>query len=246
TTDGGSDNPRKRDVQKLLLDFLDEPADSPRRTQQGVYAAYTFGHAEKEAKIILLDVRFHREPRSRLKQWLGLTTVGEADILGSDQWQWLEQQLTNSSANVHLIGSGTQIIPNEHGYEKWADFPKARQRLLELIAKTKPRNVIFITGDRHFGEISRLHHERLAQPLYELTSSGMTHHAEDHWYWKFSDEPNRHRSGANYLGLNFGVIEFDWDASTAALQIRNVDNAVVREEKITLEPASGARQRSQR
>ncbi|HEV3409320.1 MAG TPA: alkaline phosphatase D family protein, partial [Chthoniobacterales bacterium] len=46
TTDGGSDNPRKRDVQKLLLDFLDEPADSPRRTQQGVYAAYTFGHAE--------------------------------------------------------------------------------------------------------------------------------------------------------------------------------------------------------
>ncbi|MCA1659312.1 MAG: alkaline phosphatase family protein [Verrucomicrobiaceae bacterium] len=238
TTNGGSDNPAKRDVQKLLLDFLDEPPESARRTQDGVYAAYTFGPAGNQAKLILLDGRFHREPRSRLKQWLGLTTVGEADILGAAQWQWLEQQLEGSSADVHLIGSGSQVIAHEHRYEKWADFPKARRRLFDLLAKTRPRNVIFLTGDRHLGEISRLDDERFEQPLYDITSSGMTHHAEDCWYWKISSEPNRYRRGGNSLALNFGLIEFDWETSSAALQIRNVDNTVVLQEKITLAPAS--------
>ena len=68
TSNGGSDNPRKREVQKLLLDFLDEPAASPRRTQEGVYASYTFGPPGRQMKVILLDVRFHREPRSVLHE----------------------------------------------------------------------------------------------------------------------------------------------------------------------------------
>lgn len=238
TSNGGSDNAQRSDVQKLLLDFLDEPPQSPRRAQAGIHAAYTYGPAGRQTKVILLDVRFHREPRSALRGFLGLTTTGEADILGAEQWQWLEEQLTASTADVHLIASGTQVIPSEHRKEKWADYPEARQRLLDLLAKTRPRNVIFLTGDRHLAEISKLSDERFPQPLYDITASGMTHHAQDRWYRKFSTEPNRFRLGSNFLGLNFGLIEFDWDASpqTAALQIRDANNAVVREEKITLAP----------
>ncbi|HEX8280174.1 MAG TPA: alkaline phosphatase D family protein, partial [Chthoniobacterales bacterium] len=51
TTNGGSDNPHKRDVQRLLLDFLDEPPESARRTQEGVYAAYSFGPPGKQVKV---------------------------------------------------------------------------------------------------------------------------------------------------------------------------------------------------
>ncbi len=237
-TDGGSENPRKKEAQQLLLDFLDEPPESPRRAQAGVHAAYTFGPEGKQVKIILLDGRYHREPRSQLREWLGLTATGDADILGAEQWQWLEQQLTESRADVHLIASGTQVIAREHRYEKWADFPKARQRLLDLLAKVRPRNVIFLSGDRHLGEISRLVDERIQQPLYDITSSGMTHHAESRWYRNFSKEPNQFRLGSNYLDLNFGLIEFDWNASpaTAILQIRGVDNVVAIQEKVTLTP----------
>src|SRR5215212_5856213 len=105
-SDGGSNNPNKVEAQRLLLDFLDEPADSPRRNQAGVYAAYTYGPAGKRVKIILLDGRYYRErPGSN------------ADILGAQQWEWLHRELTGSDADVHVIGSGTQVIAGEHPYE---------------------------------------------------------------------------------------------------------------------------------
>ena len=50
---GGMENPHKAESQKLLLDFLDEPPDSPRRQQAGVYATYTYGPVGKQVKVIL-------------------------------------------------------------------------------------------------------------------------------------------------------------------------------------------------
>src|ERR1700730_7059863 len=60
-SDGGKNNPNKVESQRLLLDFLDEPPDSPRRKQAGVFAAYTFGPPGRRVKIILLDGRYFRE-----------------------------------------------------------------------------------------------------------------------------------------------------------------------------------------
>lgn len=227
-SNGGKDNPNKIESQRLLLDFLDEPPESPRRKQPGVFASYTFGPPGKQTKIILLDGRFNREKPS-----------ATADNLGSEQWEWLEQQLTGSTADVHLIGSAIQVIPTEQPYEKWAQYPKSRQRLFELLATTQPRNVIFLSGDRHLGEISRLLDGRFATPLYDITSSGMTHYAENNFFHNFSGEPNQYRRGQNYLGLNFGLIEFNWEASppTAILQIRGIDNVLHIEEKVALSTA---------
>jgi len=225
--DGGKENRNKIECQRLLLDFLDEPPDSPRRKQAGVYVAYTFGPAGKRVKIILLDGRYHRDPPGQ-----------NADMLGPDQWQWLEQQLTNSDADVHLIGSGIQVIASEHPYEKWANFPKARARLLDLVAASHARNVIFLSGDRHLGEISRLNDPRIGQPIYDITSSGMTHHAKDNFFHSFTHETNRFRCGQNFVDLNFGLIEFYWDASPPRLklEIRDAQNTVRIEESANLVP----------
>ena len=66
----------------------------------------------------------------------------------------------------------------------------------------------------------------------------MTHHAEDGWFRNFSKEPNRFRLGHNFLGLNFGLIDFNWEASpqTVTLQIRGTGNAIKLEEVVTLVP----------
>jgi alkaline phosphatase D len=223
--DGGKNNPNKVECQRLLLDFLDEPLQSPRRKQAGVFASYSFGPPGKRVEIILLDGRYYRDAPGR-----------HADMLGPEQWQWLEAQLTNSDADVHLIGSGIQVIASQHPYEKWADFPASQARLFSLIARSGARNVIFLSGDRHLGEISRLTDPPLMQPLYDITSSGMTHHAQDNLFHSFTHEANRFRCGNNFVDLNFGLIEFDWEASRprVKMEIRDAQNVVHVQESVNL------------
>lgn len=230
-SDGGKENPNKIQSEKLMLDFLDEPPDSPRRQQAGVYASYSFGPPGQRVKIILLDGRYNRDKPGP-----------NADTLGAEQWRWLESQLSATDATITLIGSGIQVIPNQHPYEKWGDFPQARERLLNLIAKSGAPNVILISGDRHLGEISRMNDPRFPQGLYDITSSGLTHHAFNSIFYNFNKERNQFRRGNNYVDLNFGLIEFNWDATppTATLQVRDVNNAVRAEEKITLRTSDGA------
>jgi alkaline phosphatase D len=61
-----------------------------------------------------------------------------------------------------------------------------------------------LSGDRHMAEISRTDARPLRYPLWEITSSGLTH------AWKKGREPNRHRVGQQLTALNFGLVEVDW------------------------------------
>ncbi len=207
---GGREHRRREDSQRALLDFLDEPADSPRRRRQGVYASYQYGPLDRRVKVLLLDTRYHREQPGP-----------QADILGEAQWRWLEGQLRDSDARVHILVSSVQVIAEDHRYEKWADFPKARARLLSMIEKWSVPGVVFISGDRHIAEISALRPSPVGHPLYDVTSSGMTHSWRD-----FKGEKNRWRVGEAYAELNFGLIEIDWAANPAriTLEVRGGDN----------------------
>jgi alkaline phosphatase D len=217
---GGREFHARAASQQALLDFLGEPRHSERRAQEGVYASYTYGPAGKQVKIILLDTRYHRDP------------VGSnGTILGETQWQWLERELRDSRAQVHLIASGIQIIAEQHRHEKWADFPKERARLFQLIAETKAPGVILLSGDRHIAELSRLSRNPAGYPIYDLTTSGLTHS-----YRNAPRERNRHRVSEFVRSLNFGVIDIDWDQADPLITVRVRDDRdrVRIEEKVRL------------
>lgn len=61
--------------------------------------------------------------------------------------------------------------------ESWGRFPKERKRLFQLIDDTKRNGVIFISGDVHFGEITR-YDCAVGYPLYDVTSSGLVQSVE--------------------------------------------------------------------
>jgi alkaline phosphatase D len=213
--DGGREWTMKDSAQQALLDFLDEPADSPRRRRAGVYESYTYGPPGRQVKVILLDTRYHRDRYHRTEYPLNPT----GDVLGEEQWGWLERELRSSTAQVHLIGSSIQVVPEEHGFEKWANFPTARERLFRLIGQTRAPGVVFISGDRHIAEISRVAGTAAGYPVYDITSSGLTH------TWRSdTPEPNRHRIGEKLVALNFGVLDIDWNARPVTLRFSIIDD----------------------
>ncbi|MEE9255234.1 MAG: alkaline phosphatase D family protein, partial [Pseudomonadales bacterium] len=200
---GGKEFKAREMSQRALLDFLDEPSGSPRRSRAGVYASYTWGPADARTKIILLDARYHRERPG-----------AEADTLGAEQWRWLESELRDSDASLNLIVSSYQVVASDHSYEKWANFPHSRARLLALIRENHVPGVIFISGDRHIGEISR-ETRATAYPLYDITASGLTHS-----WSSFPGEPNERRVSEVITDLHFGAMSITWGSETVDLELQ--------------------------
>jgi alkaline phosphatase D len=200
-------NYSKKDSSKIILaNFLNIEAKDPIMSRNGIYSSHTFGSAPISTKIILLDARYFRDtlihssdPSKRYEANLS------GDILGEPQWAWLEAELSNSSADIHLIGSGIQYLPEEHGWEKWANFPKSRSRFLDLLLEYQPKNAVLLSGDRHIAELSRMDLSE-SYSITELTSSGLTHT----WSQMF-DESNKYRVGDLIAQLNFGIITISPD-----------------------------------
>ncbi len=200
--DAGKEYPFKKQSQQLALDFLGEPAGTPRRTQEGIYTSYEYPVGGKKVKVILLDDRYFQD---ELRKDANRAYIPDSagDILGAAQWQWLEAQLTGSTADAHIIASGIQFLPTQHPYEKWANFPKSRRRLLTLLAASKARGVLLLSGDRHIGEISKTTLAGQKQLIYEITSSGLTHPAANN-----KGEANQYRVGPLINQKHYGLLRF--------------------------------------
>ncbi len=92
----------------------------------------------------------------------------DRSMLGSEQYQWLEQQLKNSRATWKLIGnevmfSGYTVL---EGYKSpkyndwWLGYPYERNKLIAFLGQEHPGNVIFLTGDHHESFVLALHQEK--------------------------------------------------------------------------------------
>jgi alkaline phosphatase D len=234
--DGGAEYPKKDESQQLFLDFFGIPQDSPRRTQKGVYHAEVFGPPEKRVQVILLDTRYFRSPlKKRAKKIVGEgpyepTADKTTTMLGDAQWKWLEQQL-KVPAKVRILVSSIQLVPQDHAWEKWMNFPHERERLFKLIKDTKAAGIITISGDRHLAELSMMD-AGFGYPLYDLTSSGLTEASQK---WR-KHEVNRHRVATMNRGNNFGLITIDWSKPDPLirLQIRDEEGEVTIQEKLPL------------
>jgi alkaline phosphatase D len=225
-TDGPNSFSRE-DNKRLFLDFMGEPEASLRRQQDQVYTAYTYGPRNKQVKIILLDTRAQAEPVA--SKGLAKKKTIEADLLGEAQWEWLEKELKQNPAELTLIGNSTQIIPEEHSFAKWANHPQARERFLKLLARTNSKGVVLLSGERRMAEISQLAVKGWHQPLYEVTSSGLTLSHKN----KPVTETNKHRMGTAVAKRNFGLIQIDWTNRQAKLQVQGDRNQTLLSQNIS-------------
>lgn len=218
--DGDATFPLRDESQKVFLDFFGVPADSPRRVRKGVYHAETFGPPGKRVQVIVLDGRYHRtpiekgkfDPMTRTTPYIP-TTDPAATILGEEQWKWLADQL-KQPAELRLLGSGIQMLCDEHPFEKWANYPRERERLFQLIRDTKANGVVVLSGDRHLAELS-VSTSAVGYPLYDLTSSGFN---QATLAWR-APERNKYRVAAVPYGNNFGFVTVDWSSTSPRLTL---------------------------
>jgi alkaline phosphatase D len=247
--DAGAEYPRKKESQQIFQDFLGVTKDSPRRKQEGVYHSEIIGPVGKRVQVILLDVRYFRsplktgykpgEPGDGYRGKYAPETNPSATVLGETQWKWLEEQL-KKPAELRLVCSGVQVIPDEHGSEMWGNFPLEREKLFKLIASTKANNVLLLSGDRHLAEIMKLPAKThgIAHPLYEITSSSLNTPSGNLTKagTRFSNEINSYRMGLTYFETNFGIVEIDWNQSPPLVrgQVCDEAGAVVLQQKILL------------
>ena len=225
--DAGIGYPYKIESQQLALDFLDVSKESPLRKIEGLYSANTYKVGAKTVKVILLDGRYHRDTlmKDADKNYIPNTN---GDILGKAQWKWLKKEL-KSKADAYIIGSGIQILSAEHPYEKWANFPAARKRLVDLLVKSKVKGAILLSGDRHIGEFSKMEVKGLNFPLYDITSSGLTHSAT-----KNNGEANQYRVGPLVNQKHYGLMELknNGDKLSIKIQLKGIETPVYHTEEI--------------
>jgi alkaline phosphatase D len=224
--DAGKGFPMKKSSKKILMDFLNVPANAPVRKREGAYQAYTFGKGVQKVKVIVMDTRYFRDTlfpdETKVKRYIPNM---EGDVLGEAQWKWLEKELKSNTANFTLLCSSIQVISDEHPHEKWGNFPNARKRLLTLIVKSKPKNLMILSGDRHMAEVSKMDLQGLDYPLYDFTSSGMTHIRSG------SSEANKFRVGDVIIKKNFGLLKLVWDGTRpiVSMQVRTHGNELLQE-----------------
>lgn len=227
--DGGRDFPFRRLAERIHERFWGLE-NSDVGAWPGTYYARTFGPEGQKLQIIMLDTRFFRSPLTETDEW-GVTgkeryipsTDPMQDMLGNDQWTWLENQL-QKPADLRLVVSSIQVLPTDgHGWEAWSRLPQEQQRLYELIASTQANGVVFVSGDRHTAFLYRSE-TALPYPVYELTASSINQ--------SYPGEVTEHDSvqiGEGFRPENYGALDIDWTAGSVTLSIKNNTGETVRQ-----------------
>ncbi|WP_141733642.1 alkaline phosphatase D family protein [Oligoflexus tunisiensis] len=185
----------------LMLNFLDVAHDNPVWGRPGVFQSYSFGPSGQKTQVILLDLRYFLDKN-----------LTRRSLLGDLQWEFLEEEIAGSDADLILIGSSLNVCSPIviGGLEGWRGFPEERQRLYNLLASTdKP--CVLMSGDRHMGEMYRIIMPN-GKPVYEIMSSGLTHSLG-------ITLPCPERVGKTVGRRNFGMITIDWTGTGPQVQL---------------------------
>ncbi len=177
--------------------------------KEGVFSSYNWSDAE----IFLLDNRFFKSPNNRL--------TGDKTMLGSAQIQWLIDALVSSKASFKIIVIGGQVLNTEAVFENYENYKTEKEFLLKEIVANKIKGVAFISGDRHFTELSVLKRPN-TYSLYDWTVSPLTsgHGVVE----KIAKEPNLNRvPGSLFAQHVFGTLSFSGEKESRQMKLSLFD-----------------------
>ncbi|AYA38631.1 alkaline phosphatase family protein [Hymenobacter oligotrophus] len=142
--------------------------------------------------------------------------TANASYLGESQVRWLLDALASSTATFKFVAVGGQVLNPAKVFENYSNYEQERSRLLEAIAAARIPGVIFLSGDRHHTELTRLERSN-GYPLYDLTVSPLTSAPA----LGARDEANTSRvNGTLVTQRNFAILDVSGPHFDRRLQIR--------------------------
>jgi alkaline phosphatase D len=163
-----------------------------------------------DAQFFLVDDRWFRFPKD--------LRVGEKEMLGKMQMQWLLDALAASDAPFKFVVVGGQVINSldDPRLETFAYYADERNKFLQAIRDNRIPGVIFLSGDRHHTELSKMERGG-TYPLYDVTVSPLTAGAVGD---RALNEKNLFRVPNTYYGKrNFATFEISGPRKERVLNI---------------------------
>lgn len=184
----------KQITQKAFKDFWANKYYGMNPNQnEGVFSTFTWG----DAQFFLIDGRFFRSPEARI--------TGAKTMLGTTQFEWLIDALSASEASFKIVVIGGQILNTVLDSENYSHFPEEKEKLLQEITANRIKGIFFLSGDRHFAEMSMLPRNN-SYPIYDWTVSPLTSGIASP---KVLKEDNKYKvPGSAFVQHNFGTISF--------------------------------------
>ena len=172
-------------------------------------AGTTTSFSQSDVDFFLLDDRTFRVPAD--------VTTAEAAMLGKAQLDWLIQALKYSDASFKLVAVGSQVLNTAAMYENYATIVNERNELLRRIEAEGIRGVVFLTGDRHFTELSSLPLKD-GRTIHDLTVSSLTSGT-----YKATDNNELRVEGTVVEQRNFATLTFSGKKNERTMTIRVFD-----------------------
>lgn len=124
------------------------PIRSPEEGDIRIYRSFQFGDL---INLPMVDTRI--EGRDE-QGGAGDTDDPNRSILGSEQYDWLVDNLSNSTAQWNIVGNQVMFAPLEVfgfpvNYDQWDGYNYEREQLLNVLADSNINNFIVLTGDIH-------------------------------------------------------------------------------------------------
>jgi len=172
---------------------------------KGAISFFNWGDVD----FFLLDNRYYRDPDHLI--------ASNKTMLGKKQKKWFLNALVSSNASFKIVVMGGQFLNSAKNFETYSNygFEKERQEIIDFIDTQKIKNVIFLTGDRHFTELSYYQTPKNNIEIYDFTVSPLTSSPAK----SASDEINKYRVPETFvLQRNFGFISYEKSKKACKLQ----------------------------
>ncbi len=130
------------------------------RDMPSTFSAFNY----RDCDFIMMDNRFYRSE---------VNSQGEGQIFGRKQADRMIDLLKQSRAPFKFVLSGGQFLNTAKVYENHSNYAAERAYIIKRIEEENIKNVVFLTGDRHHSEYSRMPLSN-GNTIYDFTISPLT------------------------------------------------------------------------